>query len=97
MKMKQAWMIAALTLGVWGTVRAEEAKTEAAYPLDTCVVSGEKLGEMGKPYELDYKGQKVLFCCKDCVKKFNKDPEKYLAKIAEAAKAKAAPKAETPK
>ena len=25
-----------------------------------------------------YKGQKVGFCCKDCVKDFNKDPEKYV-------------------
>lgn len=25
-----------------------------------------------------YKGQKVGFCCKDCIADFNKDPEKYL-------------------
>ena len=53
------------------------------YPLEKCVVSDEKLGEMGKPVTLTYKGQEMKFCCKDCVKKFNKEPEKYLKKLAE--------------
>lgn len=52
------------------------------YPLDTCLVSGEKLGEMGKAYEFDYKGQQIKLCCKDCLKDFNKDPQKYLKKLA---------------
>lgn len=25
-----------------------------------------------------YKGQKVGFCCKDCIEPFEKDPEKYM-------------------
>jgi YHS domain-containing protein len=53
----------------------------AAYPLTTCVVSGEKLGEMGPPVVINYKGTEVRFCCNSCVKKFNADPEKYLAKL----------------
>lgn len=28
-----------------------------------------------------YKGQKIGFCCKGCIKDFNKDPEKYVAKM----------------
>lgn len=57
------------------------------YPLTTCVVSGEKLdGDMGKPIDYLYTQKKdgkdvvrlVRFCCPGCVKKFNKDPEKYL-------------------
>ena len=28
-----------------------------------------------------YKGQKVGFCCADCIKEFNKDPDKYVAKM----------------
>jgi len=51
------------------------------YPLDTCIVSGEKLGEMGKPHSVTYQGQEIKFCCKDCVKDFNKAPEKYLKKL----------------
>lgn len=53
------------------------------YPLKTCVVSGDKIGEMGKPVTLVYKGQEMKFCCKDCVKDFKKDPDKYIKKLAE--------------
>jgi YHS domain-containing protein len=92
MNTRHALIIAALALGTWGAARAEEAKPAApAYPLDTCVVSGEKLGSMGDAYVLEHKGQQVQLCCKSCLKKFNKDPDAYVAKIAAAAKAKAAP------
>ncbi len=51
------------------------------YPLETCVVSGEKLGSMGKPYVHKHEGREVQFCCKGCIKTFDKDPAKYLSKI----------------
>lgn len=56
--------------------------------LTTCPVSGDKLGEMGKPYVFVYKGQEVKLCCPNCKKDFDKDPAKYLKKI-QAAAAKA--------
>ena len=49
--------------------------------LPTCPVSGDKLGEMGKPFVFVYKDQEVKLCCKNCKKKFDKDPEKYMAII----------------
>jgi YHS domain-containing protein len=49
--------------------------------LATCPVSGDKLGEMGKPYTFTYKGQEVKLCCGGCKKDFDKDPDKYMAKI----------------
>ena len=52
------------------------------YPLNTCIVSGDKLGEMGAPVVRVVNGQEVKFCCKDCVKDFDKDPAKYLTKLA---------------
>jgi len=55
--------------------------TTASYPLTTCVVSGEKLGEMGKPVVMNYKWTEVRFCCAMCVDQFKKDPTKYLAKL----------------
>lgn len=98
MKTKHALIIAALALGTWGIARAEEAKpTAPAYPLDTCVVSGEKLGSMGDNYVFEHKGQQVQLCCKSCLKKFNKDPDAYAAKIAAAAKANEAPAPAAPK
>jgi YHS domain-containing protein len=59
------------------------------YTLKTCVVSGDKLGEMGEPYVYEYQGREIKFCCKGCLKDFNKEPAKYIKKIEEAeAKAK---------
>ena len=46
-------------------------------------------GEMGKPYVYEYKDREIKFCCKNCVKDFNKDTAKYIKKLEEAeAKAK---------
>jgi YHS domain-containing protein len=55
--------------------------------LTVCPVSGDKLGEMGKPFAMEYKGQEVLLCCKSCKKDFEKEPAKYIKKIREADKA----------
>jgi len=61
------------------------------YTLKTCIISGDKLGEMGDPFVYAYKGREIKFCCKGCLKDFNKEPDKYLKKIEEAeAKAKKA-------
>jgi len=51
------------------------------YPLKVCVVSGEELGGMGEPYVHNHEGVTVKFCCEPCLKKFNKEPEVYLAKL----------------
>jgi YHS domain-containing protein len=72
------------------TPMADIAKSDAkakTYPLDTCVVSGEKLGEMGKPYVFTHEGREVKLCCKNCLKDFKKEPAKYLKKLDEAEKA----------
>ena len=71
---------------------AEPAKP--AYPLTICVVSGEKLGSMGDVVDYIHKEEGkpdrlVRFCCSSCIKKFKKDPAKYLVKLDEAEKAAA--------
>lgn len=64
----------------------QKADTKAKpYPLKTCVVSGEKLGEMGDPYVFVHEGQEFKLCCKNCLKDFNKEPAKYVKKLKEAA------------
>jgi YHS domain-containing protein len=62
----------------------EAAKKVKPYRLDTCIVSGEKLGD--DAVAAVSKGQEVKFCCKDCVKEFNKDSTKYLKKLEVAGK-----------
>ena len=54
------------------------------YTLKTCVVSGDKLGEMGKPYVFTNDTREIKLCCKDCLKTFKKEPAKYVKKIEEA-------------
>lgn len=51
------------------------------YPLKTCLVSGNALGSMGKVVVKSHAGQEIKFCCKPCVKKFDANPAKYLAKL----------------
>jgi len=53
----------------------------ASYPLDTCPVSGEKLGEMGEPINYLYGTRLVRLCCKGCVKTIQKKPAEVLAKL----------------
>lgn len=72
-------------------------KAHADYPLENCVVSGEKLevSDMGEPFDYIHTEEGkpdrlVRFCCKSCLKTFKKAPAKYLKKIDDAASAKAA-------
>jgi YHS domain-containing protein len=84
MKRTMLILLATLALGALSTPAAEETKKDA-YPLTTCVVSGETLGEMGEPVIFNYEGREVRFCCKMCRKDFLKDPAKYLKMIDDAA------------
>ena len=66
------------------------------YPLDTCPVSGEKLGKDAEVVVLEgmkdklLDGTQVKFCCGKCAAKFKAEPEKYVGKMNDAI-AKAAP------
>ena len=66
--------------------RAADAKKPKPYLLQKCVVSDEKLGEMGDPYVFTYEGREIKLCCKSCLKDFKKDSAKYVKKIEEAEK-----------
>jgi len=57
----------------------QATSTGGAYPLTKCVVSGEDLGD--KPYVFTHNGQTVKLCCKDCLAKFNAEPDKFMAKL----------------
>jgi len=56
-----------------------------AYPINWCVVSGEELGQMGDPVVYNYQGRTIKFCCKNCVKIFEKAPARYMARLDSAA------------
>lgn len=83
--MKTTLLLASLLLGL--SALSSVAADAPAYPLTTCVVSGEKLDDMGKPYIFTYEGRQVELCCSSCKKSFDKDPAKYMEKLDAAAKA----------
>ncbi len=74
--------------------RADDTNSVASTPkpkpdlLKTCPVSGDKLGDMGKPFVFVYKGQEVKLCCPMCKADFDKDPAKYIKMIRAADKPK---------
>ena len=75
-----------LLLAFWGceseSSDSETGNSEGAfYPIDFCIVTGNDFDEEGTgmiPYTHVHEGITIKFCCKPCLPKFNKDPEKYL-------------------
>ena len=65
---------------VIGKVDAAILEAEkAAYPLDVCIMSGEKLGD--KTTDVVINNRLVKFCCADCVDGFKKDVAANMAKL----------------
>lgn len=89
--MKSAKWIVAVTFALvlfaaTTTGRADDAKAAKPkpYPLDTCLVCGMKLSDMGKPYIFVYKGQEIKVCDKSEKADFDKAPDKFTKKLVEA-------------
>src|SRR5687768_12158399 len=61
-------------------------KKAKPYPLKTCAVTDEKLGEMGDPYVFVHEGREIKLCCKSCLGDFKKDSAKIIKKIEKAEK-----------
>jgi len=91
--MKKFVLLASLTLCVTGlalAALADGAKPVKPYTLKTCIVSGEKLGEMGDPVTITNDGRQIKFCCDSCIAKFKKNPARFTKKIEEQEKKAAA-------
>jgi YHS domain-containing protein len=78
-----AIILAAIIMAVSLNGRADDQKPKP-YPLDTCLVCGMKFDGMGKPYVFVYKGQEIKVCDKSEKTDFDKAPDKYLKKLADA-------------
>ena len=76
-----ALLLAAGLLAGTGVLAAEDAPAGAVkpYPLENCVVSNDKIDPQVPP--LVYNGQEYRFCCRGCIKKFNREPDKYAARL----------------
>lgn len=71
---------ALILTGVFFAVHGTPGEAKAYKP-GTCVVSGEELGSMGKPFKVTHDHTDVFLCCKSCSREFNEDPGKYAAMI----------------
>jgi len=80
MKTQLSVLISAL-LAVTGFPAAAKPPAPKPYPLKTCIVSGNALGSMGDEQRIVHNGQEIKFCCKPCIAKFKKAPDKYLKKL----------------
>jgi YHS domain-containing protein len=83
MKLTKFILAGAAMLALGAMTATADDKKPAPIPdkKTTCPVSGDKLGEMGKPYVFEYKGHEVKLCCPDCKKDFDKDPAQYMKKV----------------
>ena len=83
--MKNIITLAAIALVSGACTKQEESASAdtatKAYPLDICLVSGEKLGSMGDPVVITHEGQEIKFCCDACIPEFQQDPDKFLQKM----------------
>ncbi len=73
-----------LALPLTGCSDGQPSGNFKPYPLDTCLVCDMKLSGMGQPYAFVYNGQEVKLCDKSEKAEFDKDPAKYMKKLADA-------------
>lgn len=72
---------AALVFSAVPAFAAEEEIQGDVYTLDTCPVSGEKLGDMGDPIQYNHEGRDIRFCCEGCIERFEGMADTYLSQI----------------
>lgn len=84
------FMLAVLLLVGSVALTGCKKKSEPAAPAESERVASAKIqqaicpvmaGAINKDIFTEYKGKKVYFCCAGCKEKFEKEPEKYLAKL----------------
>lgn len=93
MKKITYWLLTILVASFIPSYGNDSLETQKKnYPTDKCVVSGEKLGEMGDPVKKTVKTTKgdrlILLCCKGCIKKIDQDTEAYVNKLDESSQEK---------
>ncbi len=90
MKTYKFLVLAVLTASVLVTPLTSGAADKKAdkkvkpYPLTTCIVADDKLDK--DAYVFNYQGQEIKLCCESCKKDFEKEPAKFLKKLADADK-----------
>jgi len=64
------------------TVKSAKQASESTAAVNTvCPVSGEELED--NDYTIKYEGKTYAVCCKKCLAKIEKDPEKYISRLSD--------------
>jgi len=89
-----AVVVAGLALAS-GCRQSEPAKPAAEGPAGQAIVQ-KICPVMGEPIDpnvyTEYEGRRIYFCCQSCKATFEKNPEKYVAKVDEELKAAGEPR-----
>lgn len=72
--MKRFWFVVLLILGFLFIFAGEKKEK----PQTQCPITGAKVD---RNLYLDYQGQRIYFCCRNCIEEFEKDKEKYFEKF----------------
>ncbi len=67
-----------------GCSKEDHVANATPYPLDTCLVCEMDLSKMGEPVTFVYQGQQIKVCDAGEKALFEKDPAKYMKKLADA-------------
>jgi len=89
--MKKLFSLAMLALLFCAVVKADDSTNAPVkpYPLDNCIVCGMLVKGRTDAFTFIYHGQEIKLCDQSEKEEFDKNPDKYLKKIAkEAAKQK---------
>lgn len=73
---------AAAALAVAAFAAAPSAHAAAPLPADantTCPIMQKE--QVNPDLFVDYKGERIFLCCNKCKRRFNEDPEKYVARV----------------
>ena len=88
MKAFHAVAVMAVVLGAVGLFVAGCKKTEPQAPAPAAgqpEIAQKICPVLGNPIDpnvhTEYKGRRIYFCCTSCLKAFEADPEKYIAKV----------------
>lgn len=78
--------VLATPLAMWAADNKAEKKAGAVkpYPLKTCIVADDKLDKDAVSFQ--YEGREYKLCCESCRKDFDKEPAKFVKKLADAEK-----------
>ena len=74
-----ALVVGFITVGCGKKEEATQRTVESVIAQKTCPVLADN--PIDKNIFVEYKGERVYFCCEDCSAKFEKEPEKYLSKL----------------